>query len=218
MTVLGARMPMGYAECQCDGAKAYRASEEAQERKQLEDVRNNAWHQRQEEAGIPAFFIDCEHPESHQLAASVESGKPLYFWGPIGTGKTTCFCAVCQELLTDHKRVKFTSVRTILEEVQQSWQTGGNPLEQYKRVPYLFLDDIGKEQPTEFLLSKLFDLVDTRYANALSTSVTSQYRPGELVKRLAKNGDSDTAQAIVSRLRQGAIVREFAGKDRRLNG
>ena len=48
------------------------------------------------------------------------------------------------------------------------------------------------------------------------TLVTTQYRPSDLVRRLAEQGDADTAKAIVSRLRHGARVVEFDGPDGRL--
>ena len=51
----------------------------------------------------------------------------------------------------------------------------------------------------------------------LPTAVTTQYRPSQLIERLAKNGDHDTAIAIVSRLRQDCRVVEMTGGDRRLS-
>jgi hypothetical protein len=50
----------------------------------------------------------------------------------------------------------------------------------------------------------------------LPTCVTTQYRPSELIARLAKNGDRDTAVAIVSRLRQRCRMVETSGPDRRM--
>ena len=46
--------------------------------------------------------------------------------------------------------------------------------------------------------------------------MTTQYKPSDLVRRLAEQGDPDTAKAIVSRLRGGARVVHFDGPDGRL--
>ena len=62
----------------------------------------------------------------------------------------------------------------------------------------------------------LFQLIDQRYSAMRPTLVTTQYRPSDLVRRLAEQGDADTAKAIVSRLRHGARVVEFDGPDGRL--
>ena len=66
------------------------------------------------------------------------------------------------------------------------------------------------------MLDSLFQLIDQRYSAMRPTLVTTQYRPSDLVRRLAEQGDADTAKAIVSRLRHGARVVEFDGPDRRL--
>lgn len=65
------------------------------------------------------------------------------------------------------------------------------------------------------MLDSLFQLVDRRYSAMRPTLVTTQYRPSDLVRRLAEQGDADTAKAIVSRLRHGARVVEFDGPDGR---
>ena len=78
------------------------------------------------------------------------------------------------------------------------------------------MDDLGKRRPTGFVLDSLFSLIDQRYSAMLPTLVTTQYKPSDLVRRLAEQGDPDTAKAIVSRLRGAARVEHFDGPDGRL--
>lgn len=104
----------------------------------------------------------------------------------------------------------------ILDEIQRSFHEGGDPLRRYAEVRYLIVDDLGKRRPTGFVLDSLFSLIDQRYSAMLPTLVTTQYKPSDLVRRLAEQGDPDTAKAIVSRLRGGARVVHFDGPDGRL--
>ena len=104
----------------------------------------------------------------------------------------------------------------VLDEIQRSFHDGGDPLKRYAEAGYLLIDDLGKRRPTGFVLDSLFQLIDQRYSAMRPTLVTTQYRPSDLVRRLAEQGDADTAKAIVSRLRHGARVVEFDGPDGRL--
>ena len=59
----------------------------------------------------------------------------------------------------------------------------------YAEVRYLIVDDWAKRRPTGFVLDSLFSLIDQRYSAMLPTLVTTQYKPSDLVRRLAEQGD-----------------------------
>ena len=146
----------------------------------------------------------------------MEEGRWLYLWGDVGTRKTTCAAAVAMRLHDNGKRPLMVPMYRVLDEIQRSFHEGGDPLRRYVDADYLIIDDLGKRRPTGFVLDSLFQLVDRRYSAMRPTLVTTQYRPSDLVRRLAEQGDADTAKAIVSRLRHGARVVEFDGPDGRL--
>lgn len=104
----------------------------------------------------------------------------------------------------------------ILDEIKAGFADDTDPLPTYAGVPMLMLDDLGKESPTDFALERLFALVDQRYSRMLPTLVTTQYAPQVLGHRLSKNGELDTAIAVVSRLRQNALMIELKGPDKRM--
>ena len=90
-------------------------------------------------------------------------------------------------------------------------------LSRLSRVGCLVLDDLGKESPTDWTLGQVFRVVNDRYENMRPVVVTTQYGKGDLIRRLAKNGDEETAVAIVSRLSEMCDKYELQGKDRRLS-
>ena len=55
----------------------------------------------------------------------------------------------------------------------------------------------------------LFDIVNTRYESMLSTIYTSQYSLESLQERLSRAHETETAKAIVSRIRE--TCRRFEG-------
>ncbi|WP_373097020.1 ATP-binding protein [Collinsella bouchesdurhonensis] len=206
----------GYEQCHCAGAEAEREKErraEAEEaRKAMLDKAMRDWKR----AGVPERYVDLDHPLAAEIAEGMERGQWAYLWGDVGTRKTTCAAAVAKRLSGGKRSVLMAPMYRILDEIQRSFRDGGDPLKRYAEVRYLIVDDLGKRRPTGFVLDSLFQLIDQRYSAMLPTLVTTQYRPSDLVRRLAEQGDPDTAKAIVSRLRHGARLVEFDGPDGRL--
>lgn len=72
----------------------------------------------------------------------------------------------------------------------------------YAKCDVLVLDDLGKEDATEWSVGTVFSVLDARYEDMRPTIVTSNYAPGALADRLARRGERVTAEAIASRISQ----------------
>lgn len=212
----GHRVFFGYEECHCDGAEADRARRDAAEAEERERAERERQLSRRRSAGVPRRYIDASDGRAPKLADAMEGGRWLYLCGKVGTGKTTLLCATANELLGRGRRVRVMPFRDVLTACERAFRDGSDPIGEIAAEPFLMLDDVGKEQPTGFVLSRLFSLVDTRWANEMPTAVTTQYEPSRLQERLSQNGDADTAQAIVSRLQDGALGMRFNGPDLRV--
>ena len=75
-----------------------------------------------------------------------------------------------------------------------------------KNADILLLDDIGAERPSEYVCERLYDLINHRYTNMLSTIYTSNLTPFELGDRLGSR--------IESRVRSAEQIK-LVGADRR---
>lgn len=223
---MGRSIVVGYYGCQCEGAvkaraeqKAREAEREAEERrraKQYEaEAEQRAYEARVRACGIMPRYTDAAHPMAEKLADAIESGRNAFVFGRVGTGKTHLVSAAAYVLMRRERKVLFTSMWRVLDAIKQGFSEDYDPMPKYQNVEVLILDDLGKESPTDFALERFFALVDERSARMLPTIVTTQYKPSELIERLAKNGDVDTAIAIVSRLRQDCECIELTGADRR---
>lgn len=205
----------GYEPCMCDGAIRQRELAEKAEAERERREREQAKLKAYENAGISPRFLNASHPRAVECADAVHGGRNLYVFGEVGTMKTTLVSAVTKNLVDRKLSVRFTSMWRVLDAIKAGFNDNYDPLPAYQRVQVLVLDDLGKESPTDFALERLFALVDERYNNLLPTIVTTKYKPGMLLDRLAKNGDRDTAKDVISRLRQDCLMVELAGGDRR---
>lgn len=206
----------GYEQCDCPGAEAAREKERQAEAEAARKAARSKLLRGWKLAGVPERYLDLDHPMAAGIADDMRGGQWVYLWGDVGTHKTTCAAAVAKRLAGCKRSVLMAPMYRILDEIQRSFHEGGDPLKRYAEVRYLIIDDLGKRRPTGFVLDSLFSLIDQRYSAMLPTLVTTQYKPSDLVRRLAEQGDPDTAKAIVSRLRGGARVVHFDGPDGRL--
>lgn len=100
--------------------------------------------------------------------------------------------------------VAFTTAKGMLERVKATFDEGGTEaaVARYAKCDVLVLDDLGKEDATEWSVGTVFSVLDARYEDMRPTIVTSNYAPGALADRLARRGERVTAEAIASRISQ----------------
>ena len=141
----------------------------------------------------------------------------LFITGPQGTGKTHLAAAIANQLMQEGIGVICMTMIDLLDRIKETyaqrrqWDASeGDVLNTYKEVPLLIIDDMGKEPPTEWAVSKIYAIINARYEAYLPTIVTTNYSDSELVRRLTPKdtGDATTADATIDRLREmcSAIV------------
>lgn len=155
----------------------------------------------------------------------VKSSKSLYIAGDIGTGKTFLASCLAVDLVRHGGRVLWRNVSDVLREIRASFNqrdiSEQDIIDRFISPSVLFLDDLGKERPTEWAIEQLFAILNARYDRDLPVVITTNYGGAELARRLTPakqaNGDADdtTAQAIVDRLRGTSNVVILQGGSRR---
>lgn len=151
-----------------------------------------------------------------RMAEAEQNG--LMFIGSKGTGKTHLAAAIANQLISEGVPVLFVTMIDMLAKIKATFN-GQSPeneeklMRLYKNVDLLILDDMGKELPTPWALSKIFELVNARYENYKPVIITSNYTPSELVSRLTPpDGDATTADATVDRLLEMTYTIPLAGE------
>ena len=145
----------------------------------------------------------------------------LVIQGPSGSGKTHLVTAIIKESLSQavahyvrknpNKHDKayqtlardfiFTSCGNLLQEIKYSYDcydiNERDVLEKYKNCRMLVLDDLGTEQPSQWLKDTLFHILDYRFGEMLPTIITTSLTPRKLedyvsektLSRIIENAD-----------------------------
>ena len=88
----------------------------------------------------------------------------------------------------------------------------------YTKVDLLIIDDLGIETMNDWMLSKLFVIVNERMKNELPIIITTNYELDQLKQRLSiPNKVCETTNSIISRLYQMCYRVECKGNDYRMN-
>lgn len=169
------------------------------------------------ESGIPTLFSVAE--PSYDMLDTLKDGGGIYVYGAQGAGKTWMACRIAKGWLSRGLGdARFVSSVNLISEIGSSYGGNGNEsqvLSKYMFCDLLVVDDLGKEVPSQWSLSKLFEIFDSRYANSRPTVVTTQFDPASLARRMANGGDKETALAIVSRFRDKYRSVNMGTHDRR---
>lgn len=135
-----------------------------------------------------------------------EDGQGLYFFGYNGTGKTHLAAAICLDLMPKGVGVIFRTFAGLLGDIKATFdsdRTETEVLKAYTEADLLIIDDLGKEQCTDWAVSQLFNIVNNRYEDCKPIVITANYSIEELEQVLVPKGyNDDKVKAIVSRLRE----------------
>ena len=145
----------------------------------------------------------------------------LMITGPCGAGKTHLAAAIANALIDEQIPVIFLNTLDLLDKIKSRYDghkgaSEDSVLSVYKTVDLLVIDDLGKEQPTEWACSKIYQIINARYEELKPTIITTNYTQAELIDRLTpKGGDRKTAIATVDRILEMAYTLPLAGESHR---
>lgn len=120
-----------------------------------------------------------------------EEGHGLFIHGEYGVGKTGIASALLLECIQGHARGYFVAVPDLMDSIRASYgdhstEADRTLLQKVKEVPYLVLDDIGAERPSEWVVEKLFTIINRRHSEMLTTFFTSNLSIAQLAERLGE--------------------------------
>lgn len=212
--------PFGfYRDCKCAEAVKYRQEREKAEEARRKEEERRDFYKRLERAGVKKRYEKATHELEPENTQKVLEGKSLYICGEFGTGKTHLASAIARKLVWKRKRVRLLTgidITMMLQATYGSSESEADVLKRLAKVPVLIIDDLGKEPPSDWVLSRLFAVINARYDEMLPTVITTNYEKSALVERMGKHGDHDTAEAMVSRICEMCELIKMDGKDRRL--
>jgi DNA replication protein DnaC len=145
------------------------------------------------------------------IGENLDSGRGLWLWGDVGTGKTTLAMLVSKAAIDAGRSVAIYSLPRLLNLLRESLESPGGLIDLLDRlgaVDLLHIDDLGAENQTDWVLEQLYSIVNARYEAQRSIVATTNLPPDELGEHLGER--------TVSRLVEicGDPI-TLAGEDRR---
>jgi len=111
-------------------------------------------------------------------------GRGLWISGGVGTGKTMALGLAGRALITRHlDEVRYVNVVDLFARMKTRIDQAHEVFEPYLVCDVLLLDDLGKEQITDWKRELLYYLVDRRYTNLRPLWVATNLGGAELVAR-----------------------------------
>lgn len=138
-----------------------------------------------------------------QAVENVNKSNISVIKGPPGTGKIHISMAICNELLKNNVPIIFGTLTQLVEKYAICYRnhTESELTKLYTKVDLLVIDDLGVEPMNDWLLSKLFTIINERILNELPYIITTNYDRDKLKQRLSiPNKVCETTNSIISRL------------------
>ena len=197
--------------CDCEQAQAHWREYDRQE------AARTFPNFRQDTAGrAKNYRIAKEYADNFALHRA--RGDGLYIEGTNGTGKTHLAAAIALQLINEGIPVICKTSSDLLLDIKKSFDGEGaresEVLDIYKRVDLLIIDDLGKEQCSDWSMSTLYSILKDSYEDIKPTIVTTNYNAENLANALTPRGfDNTKIVAIISRLRETSTVMTMAWAD-----
>ena len=139
----------------------------------------------------------------------------LLLIGKTGTGKTHISTAIAREIISQGFDVVYDSAQNIVADFEADKFRSGYGTEprseKYLECDLLIIDDLGTEFSSQFTVSCLYNLINTRANRAMATVISTNLSAEELARKYEDR--------IYSRLvGVGTRVLVFEGRDRRIFG
>ncbi len=177
---------------------------------------------------VDSFRTDCySTPHGRELAEMAKliakryveyyseikgSGKGIYFYSTVkGSGKTRLAVSIANDLIASAgESAKFSTAIQILDQIKSTWgrrerdeidqaRTEEKLIQDIVSVPVLVIDDIGVEQPQNWINERFYNILNGRMIKNRITIFTSNSRIEDL----------KLVDRIVSRIGKMALPVEF---------
>jgi DNA replication protein DnaC len=161
---------------------------------------------------MPAAQVQVVRRFVRDLDANLDAGRGLWFFGDVGTGKTTLAMLVSRAALELGRSVAIYSLPRLLAEIRKTFETGAEGtyvefLDRLAAVDLLHVDDVGAEKTSDWVLEQLYAIVNARYEEERSIVVTTNLERDELVEQVRER--------TVSRLEEMCTLVPLFGEDAR---
>jgi DNA replication protein DnaC len=161
---------------------------------------------------MPAPQVQVVKRFVRDIDANLDDGLGLWFYGTVGTGKTTLAMIVSRAALDAGRSVAIYSLPRLLAEIRATFESDREGsyvdfLDRLAAVDLLHVDDVGAERTSDWVLEQLYAIVNARYEEERSVIITTNLERDELVEQIRER--------TVSRLEEMCTLVPLYGEDAR---
>ena len=139
------------------------------------------------------------------------SSRSMFFQGPTGLGKTHLSLAIASEVIRKGYDVLYTPAQALLETLERErfrWGEENYSLDFVLDCDLLILDDLGAEFSTNFSVSAIYNIINSRLVEGKPTIISSNLTVKEIESRYSPR--------VLSRIMGGYYTIPFRGNDIRM--
>jgi DNA replication protein DnaC len=161
---------------------------------------------------MPAPQVQVVKRFVRDIDTNLDDGRGLWFYGTVGTGKTTLAMIVSRAALDAGRSVAIYSLPRLLAEIRATFESDREGsyvdfLDRLAAVDLLHVDDVGAERTSDWVLEQLYAIVNARYEEERSVIITTNLERDELVEQIRER--------TVSRLEEMCTLVPLYGEDAR---
>jgi DNA replication protein DnaC len=161
---------------------------------------------------MPAPQVQVVRRFVRDIDANLDAGRGLWFYGSVGTGKTTLAMLVSRSALDAGRSVAIYSLPRLLAEIRATFESDSEGsyvdfLDRLAAVDLLHVDDVGAERTSDWVLEQLYAIVNARYEDERSVIITTNLERDALVEQIKER--------TVSRLEEMCTLVPLYGEDAR---
>ncbi|MSX01654.1 MAG: AAA family ATPase [Actinobacteria bacterium] len=163
-------------------------------------------------SSMPAAQVELVRTYVRDLDKRLEEGRGLWFFGGVGTGKTTLAMLVSQAAIEARRSVAIYSLPRLLAEIRGTFEDDGEGsyvdlLDRLAEIDLLQIDDLGAEKTSAWVLEQLYSIINSRYEEQRSVIVTTNLERDALSEQIGER--------TVSRLEEMCELCPLFGTDQR---
>jgi len=147
-----------------------------------------------------------------RIDEQLDGGRGLWFFGSVGTGKTTLAMLVSRHAIEAGRSVAIYSLPRLLAEIRTTFDDDRSRsyvdlIDRLTEVDLLHVDDVGAEKTSPWVLEQLYAIVNARYEDERSIVITTNLERDPLAEQIGER--------TVSRLEEMCEVLPLWGADAR---
>lgn len=147
------------------------------------------------------------------------NGLGFIIYGPPGNGKTYTTNCIANNLLSREYPVICVSINSLLERIKKTYNTFGKEgedtiLSGLANADLLVLDDLGTEQYSNWTISKIYNIIDSRYRNGLPIIITTNYSIEELKDKYGERTVDRILEMCTPLYNKGKSIRKEKAKEK----